>query len=244
LGKNVKVLAQLQEIDLKIDSARGEKQALQEGVDSLEKRVEEMRLEIAGQNSELETVEDEKKALEENLVAETEAITKSEARLRDIKTQKEYQAVSKEIAAAKKVKNEVDEQILQKITRSDELKTVIGDRERELCDLEATATGQKDELLEQIEKLDAIIGENLASREVTARVISPSMIKKYTMLRERRQGVAVVEARNGSCLGCNMNLPPQLFNSLYKIENLVACPHCQRLLFLRPEDEDTSTESK
>jgi predicted nucleic acid-binding Zn-ribbon protein len=240
LGKNVKVLAQLQEIDLKIDSARGEKQALQEGVDSLEKRVEEMRLEIAGQSAELEAVDAEKKAFEENLAAEAEAIARSETRLRDIKTQKEYQAVSKEIAAAKKVKGEVEEQILQKIARSDELKAVIGERERELLELEATATDQKNELLGQIEKLDAIIDENLASREVTAQVISPSMIKKYTMLRERRQGIAIVEARNGSCLGCNMNLPPQLFNSLYKRENLIACPHCQRLLFLHPEEDTES----
>jgi predicted nucleic acid-binding Zn-ribbon protein len=240
LGKNVKVLAQLQEIDLRIDSARGEKQALQEGVHSLERRVEEMRLDIAGQNAELETVEGEKRALEENLTTETEAITRSEARLRDIKTQKEYQAVSKEIAAAKKVKSEVEEQILQKITRSDELKAVIGERERVLQELEATAAGQKDELLGQIQKLDAIIDENLASREVTAQVISPSMIKKYTMLRDRRQGIAIVEARNGSCLGCNMNLPPQLFNSLFKRDSLIACPHCQRLLFLRPEGENSA----
>jgi uncharacterized protein len=240
LGKNVKVLAQLQEIDLKIDSARGEKQALQDGIFSLEKRVEEMRLEIAGKNADLETVDDEKRALEENLTTELEAITRSEARLRDIKTQKEYQAVSKEIAAAKKVKSEVEELILQKITRGDELKAVIGERERVLQELEATSGGQKDELQGQIEKLDAIIDENLASREVTAQVISPSMIKKYTLLRERRQGVAVVEARNGSCLGCNMNLPPQLFNSLFKRDNLIACPHCQRLLFLRPEGEDTA----
>jgi predicted nucleic acid-binding Zn-ribbon protein len=239
LGKNVKVLAQLQEIDLKIDSARGEKQSLQEGISSLEKRVEEMRIEIAGQNAELEAVEGEKRALEENVAAETEAIAKSETRLRDIKTQKEYQAVSKEIAAAKKVKNEVEEQILQIITRSDALKAAIGDRERELLELEATSTGQKDEFLGRIEKLDAIINESLASREVTAQVISPSMIKKYTMLRERRQGIAIVEARNGSCLGCNMNLPPQVFNSLFKRDSLIACPHCQRLLFLRPEGEDT-----
>lgn len=239
MGKNVKVLALLQEIDLKIDSARGEKQSLQEGISALETKVEEMRQDIACQNAELEAVEGEKRALEENIAAETDAIARSETRLRDIKTQKEYQAVSKEIAAAKKVKSEVEEQILQIITRSDALKAAIGDRERELLELETASGGQKGELLARIEQLDAIIDENLASREATAQAISPSMIKKYTMLRERRQGVAIVEARNGSCLGCNMNLPPQVFNSLFKIDSLVACPHCQRLLFLRPEGEDT-----
>lgn len=241
MGKNVKVLAQLQEIDLQIDSARCEKQALQDGIFSLEKKVEEMRLGIAGQNAELEVVEGEKVVLEENMAVETEAIARSEARLRDIKTQKEYQAVSKEIAAAKKVKSEVEEQILQKITRGDELRAALGAMDSELRELEDAASGQRDDLLGQIEKLDAIIAEGLSSREAIAQAVSPSMIKKYTMLRERRQGIAIVEARNGSCLGCNMNLPPQLFNSLFKRENLIACPHCQRLLFIQPESDNAAS---
>jgi len=77
LGKNVKVLAQLQEIDLKIDSARGEKQSFQEGISALETKVEEMRQDIACQAAELEAVEGEKRALEENIAAETDAIASS-----------------------------------------------------------------------------------------------------------------------------------------------------------------------
>ncbi|NMC74677.1 MAG: hypothetical protein GYA56_10030, partial [Geobacteraceae bacterium] len=157
MGKNVKVLAQLQEIDLKIDSACSEKQSLQEGISALERRVEEMRQDIAVHNAELEAVEGEKRALEENAAAETDAIARSETRLRDIKTQKEYQAVSKEIAAAKKVKSEIEEQMLQINTRCDALRAAIGDRERELQDLEAESINRKDELLARIGELDAVI---------------------------------------------------------------------------------------
>jgi predicted nucleic acid-binding Zn-ribbon protein len=240
LGKNVKLLAQLQEIDLRIDSARGEKQIMQESVLSLEKKLEDMQEEIAGHNAGLETLDGEKRALEENLAAETDAVAKSEVRLRDIKTQKEYQAVSKEIAAAKKAIGEVEEQILQKIKECDDLKTLILEKEGALRELEASAASQKVELGERISKLDALIGESLASWEASAQVISPSMIKKYMKLREKRHGVAIAEARNGSCLGCNMNLPPQVFNSLYKVDNLVVCPHCQRMLFLRPQAEEAA----
>lgn len=239
MGKNVRILAQLQEIDLKIDSTRGEKQALQEEIDALEAKAEEMRQAIAAQNAELVAVEEEKGALEENLAAEAEAINRSEARLREIKTQKEYQAVSKEIAAAKKVKGDLEEQVLQKITRTEELRGIIGEKEKEMLDFDASSVGVRQELLARIENLEAAIASDTATREAAAKGVSPSMMKRYLMLRERRQGVAIAEARGGSCLGCNMNLPPQLFNSLYKVENLVACPHCQRLLYLRQEAEET-----
>jgi hypothetical protein len=56
--------------------------------------------------------------------------------------------------------------------------------------------------------------------------------KRYQLLFDRRGGMAVVEARNGACLGCNMHLPPQLFNSLFQTQEIQSCPHCNRLLFV------------
>ncbi len=242
MGKNVKILAQLQEIDLKIDSSRGEKQSLMEEIASLEEKVGELRRSVSGYGADLDTVEEEKQALEENLATETDAINRSEGRLREIKTQKEYQAVSKEIAAAKKVKAELEDQILQKISRIEELKAAISDQSMALDEFETGASAQESELKDKVERLESEISTDLEFREAAAKQVAPSMMKRYDKLREKRQGVAIVEARSGSCLGCNMNLPPQLFNSLFKADNLVQCPHCQRLLFLRQEGEDTQAQ--
>jgi uncharacterized protein len=236
LGKNVKILAQLQEIDLKIDASQLEVGALQAEAELLAARAEEMQQGIAVQQAELEAVAGEKQALEENLAVETEAISRSESRLREIKTQKEYQAVSKEVATAKKVKDELEEQVLQKIAGIEELKASVDLKESELRAFEETAAAQKDELQAKIAQLETVIAADNAVRETTAGGITPSMMKRYATLRERRQGVAIVEARSGSCLGCNMNLPPQLFNSLFKADSLITCPHCQRILFLRQEE--------
>ncbi|MEA5115322.1 MAG: C4-type zinc ribbon domain-containing protein [Geobacteraceae bacterium] len=243
MGKNVMILAQLQEIDLKIDSSRGEKQSLMEEIAFLQEKVGELKRSVAGYGADLDLVEEEKRALEENLAAETDAISRSEGRLREIKTQKEYQAVSKEIAAAKKVKTELEDQILVKISRIEELKSAIVDQSKALDEFEASASSQENELKEKVARLETAIGSELESREATAKQVSPSMMKRYDKLRERRQGVAVAEARSGSCLGCNMNLPPQVFNSLFKADNMVPCPHCQRLLFLRQEGQDTQDQS-
>lgn len=237
----MKILAQLQEIDLKIDSSRGEKQSLMEEIASLQEKVDELRRSVAGYGADLGLFEEEKRLLEENLAKEADAISRSEGRLREIKTQKEYQAVSKEIATAKKVKAELEDQILQKITKIDELKAAITDQSGALDEFESTASSQENELKEKVALLEAAINTDLESREATAQQVPATMIKRYDKLREKRQGVAIAEAKSGSCLGCNMNLPPQVYNSLFKADNLVQCPHCQRLLFLRQEAEDTQT---
>ncbi|MRR53839.1 MAG: hypothetical protein EG824_09635 [Deltaproteobacteria bacterium] len=240
MGKNVRILAQLQEIDLKIDSSRGETQALQSEIHSLEAQTEEKQLEIAQQKSELSAVEEEKKILEENLASESDSIARSEERLREIKTQKEYQAVSKEIAAAKKVKADLEDQILQKITRSDELNALVTEKEGYLREFEVNSSVRKGELRARIDQLEADISAVSVARDETAKAVAPAMMKRYETLREKRQGVAIAEAKGGSCLGCNMNLPPQLFNSLFKEDTYVTCPHCQRLLFMRDAGGDVA----
>jgi predicted nucleic acid-binding Zn-ribbon protein len=237
LGKNLKLLEELQAIDLKLDSWRGEKEALLTEMVALERKLEDVLAAIAEKNAELTAIDEEKLGLDETLAAETENITKSEARLRDIKTQKEYQAVSKEIASAKKIKAEMEEQLLQRIALADEIKASVTEMEENSKVMATQVTAQKSAILEKIERLEAGIDADIVTRQSAIKNIPASVVNRYTMLREKRQGLAVVEARNGSCLGCNMNLPPQVYNNLFKADNLITCPHCQRLLFLRQEED-------
>ena len=65
--------------------------------------------------------------------------------------------------------------------------------------------------------------------------LSSSLVRRYTQLRDQRRGQAVAEARDGSCMGCNMQLPPQLYNTLFKGDEMYFCPHCQRILILKQE---------
>jgi hypothetical protein len=55
------------------------------------------------------------------------------------------------------------------------------------------------------------------------------------MIFSRRGGLAVVEIRGGTCQGCHMNIPPQLFNLIQRNEQVIPCPNCQRILHWRPE---------
>ncbi len=51
------------------------------------------------------------------------------------------------------------------------------------------------------------------------------------MIKGRRNGIAVVSARSSICSGCNMNLPPQLYNELQRSEELICCPNCNRIIY-------------
>ncbi len=240
MGNNLKFLEELQAIDLKLDAFQSERLGFQKQLLDLDEKLGVARDALSAKQDELNTVEQEKTALEDNLAAESESINRSEIRLKEIKTQKEYQAVSKEISAARKIKADLEEQLLQKIARIDELKVEIDALESDLSMLGQNIESQKSEIQKKVEELEISSSTDIAERESLVKSIQPALLNRYTKLRERRQGLAVAEARNGSCLGCNMNLPPQVYNNLYNADNLITCPHCQRLLYLRQQDEIVS----
>lgn len=235
MHKNLKMLDKLQEIDLKIDSFKGEKESLLEAQTLQDGKVAAAEAGIAEKKNELALFDEEKRGLEENLTAEADNISRSEVRLKEIKTQKEYQAVSKEITTARKLKAELEEQTLQKIARIDELQAEITGMEENLVSLKENVAAQQEELQGKIDRLEEGISQDVEGREEIVKGLPASIMRRYTLLREQRRGIAVVEAKGGSCLGCNMNLPPQLYNTLFRGDELITCPHCQRILVLRQE---------
>lgn len=237
MRKSLKMLDELQEIDLKIDSFKGEKEGMLQEQALLDSKVAEAESVITVKNAELSSLEEEKGGLEESLAIEAENITRSEGRIKEIKTQKEYQAVSKEITAARKQKAEMEEQVLQKIGRIEELKGEIAGLEENIAALQGNIASQKAEVQVRIDKLDEGILKDSTAREEIVKTLPSSIIRRYTLLREQRRGLAVAAAKGGSCLGCNMNLPPQLYNTLFRGEELITCPHCQRMLILRQEEK-------
>jgi len=235
LRKNLKLLGELQGIDLKIDVLHGEKDALLGEIAALEDNVTIARNAIDEKNGQAEELETAKKSLEENLATEAENIVRSEARLKEIKTQKEYQAVSKEISSAKKLTSELEEQILQKTAQLEELQAQIAEKEENLKSLEANISAQQGEVQSKVDKLESDIAIGIAAKDATVKSLPASMVKRYQKLRDQRKGIAVVEAKDGCCLGCNMNLPPQVYNLLFRGEEIITCPHCQRVLLLHQE---------
>lgn len=235
MKKRLEMLEQLQEIDYLIDNLKTARNGLTGEMDGIEQALTDARQELAGLENRVVRLEQEKVELEASQAVEQENIRRSETNMKEIKTNKEYQAVGREIAAARKQAAELDEQTLQKIGLIDELNTEIAALKDTLAELELNTSLRRDEKQAEIDKIQQDIDEDVARREAITKELPASIVKRYNALREQRRGQAVAIARDGYCLGCNMNLPPQLYNSLFKGDELISCPHCQRVLILKQQ---------
>lgn len=233
MQKKLKRLEELQELDLRVDGLVSAKDQLISRGEALRMQVEEGRSLLEARRGEMEAVEEERRQLDDNSALERDNVTRSEARLREIKTQKEYQAVQREITAAKKLLGEFEEQSLQLMARLEEMSALIASEAEKLAALEEESGAGEAEVKVEVDRILQEIGQENDTREKLVAEIPSSLLKRYGLLREQRRGIAVVEARDGSCLGCNMQIPPQMYNLLFRGDDIQTCPHCQRVLVLK-----------
>lgn len=224
-------LVALQTVDLKIQEMERVKGEIPERIASLEGDFRKEEEKTLGEITELERLQKQRRQKEKDLEEEVERVKKAEARVFEIKTNKEYQAVLKEIENAKKLNRQREEEILGILERIEEMQKQLGKGEKNLETKRKEVQQQVAELeLQAASFADEMAGE-VQQRERREKEISPDLLSKYRRLLEKRQGVAVAKVQNGVCHACNMNLRPQLYIELQKQESLIICPNCSRILF-------------
>ena len=237
MKKKLDMLEELQEVDQQIDALKAAQSGLQAELCGINQGVDAAREEVAVLEASLAKLEAEKLELESTHSAELENIVRSETNMKEIKTNKEFQAIGREITAARKQVTDLEESLLQKISQIEELSGTLAAKRNTCDELAENSARRVVEKQAEIDKVQSGIDADIARRENVTKEMPASLVKKFTILREQRRGQALAIARDGYCMGCNMHLPPQLYNNLYKYEELLSCPHCQRILILKLQQQ-------
>jgi predicted nucleic acid-binding Zn-ribbon protein len=231
-------LISLQAIDLEIDQIENAIKAEQGGLDqrisALAKReafINELQEQISAQQKESRNLEGE-------MADKMDHVRDRQSKMMQVQTGREQTALLKEIEDAKKSAKENEEKIVALMLTIEKLTAQITEEKNLL-------KGEKELVAEETEKVRATIEaitkgkkEKDQQRAEQATKIKPNTLRKYDTLRERRNGRAVVNVVDGVCQGCYMAIPPQLYNSLLRGDQLFDCPTCQRMIhYIRPTDE-------
>lgn len=227
----------LQEIDSELDNLTRKRIQIDQQIKEISKKIHEEEKKADELRELIEGKEKEQKEKEEELRKEEEAVKKWEMRLREIKKHREYQALLMEIHEAKKANAKLEEEILEIIGELDTLKNqldrneaVVRELKNELAYLQKVAEGEGSEIAKKISMLKK-------KREETAKGINREIFSRYQLIREKRGGMAMAKAVDGICTGCYVSLPPQVYNEVLRMNKLIICPSCQRILYYKDEEE-------
>ncbi len=179
----------------------------------------------------LEKTAEELKSLRFSLDEAERARENSEKQMEVISTQREFEALEKEIKDASSREQSLRKSLLAKEKYFSELQEQLEEHEQlmEIQEEEVkTETDKKDKQLSM--KEDEL--NQLQSQENTLTPgIDESILFKFERIIKNKAGVGIVPIHGMVCQGCHMTLPVQFVNDVRKGDDFRFCPYCSRVLY-------------
>lgn len=173
-----------------------------------------------------------------SLLAEAEgAREQAEKNMDVINTQREYEALDKEIRDA----SEKEQQYRKDLQKEER---VLGELDEQMKQTAALIEQQEQELAERRAGIEAEIAEKTAQLEDLSREeadlipgLDPEVLFKFERIIRNKMGRGIVAIKGGVCTGCHMILPAQFANLVRLGEEIVFCPYCSRILFYEESEQ-------
>ncbi len=231
LRDKLKALEELQSIDLEVAGVRGEAEAIPARKADIEAGVAVARKAYESEKVRLDDNERERRQIESLLSMERDKVKKWEGRLGEIKTPREYAALSREIDIAKKANDTQSEQLRTLSAAAQEIAKAVETAADALSDRELSAHDELKALDRKAAEFGARLQDLEKRRGEAAVRVEASLLSKYVNIRRRRAGIAVAPVVGATCRGCNRNIPPQLSIVLQRADSVETCPNCHRIIY-------------
>jgi len=231
LREKLKALEELQQIDLDRDGVLTEREGIAPRRTELEGQIREARRAYDEDKGRLEANERERRQIETLLAMERDKVKKWEGRLGEIRTPREYAALSREIDIARKTNDTQSEQLKALTAQAAEIQKALEERAEWLAEQEEAAQGGLQELEARFRAVEERLQQLEGRRAEAVRAVEPSLLSKYENIRRRRAGVALSPVAGMTCKGCNRNVPPQLAIILQRADSIETCPNCHRIIY-------------
>jgi hypothetical protein len=229
--EKLKALFELQTLHTQIDNIRQTRGELPMEVAYLEDEVAGLETRIQKIKSDLDDLEDSI-VTRKNLIKDSLAATKKyETQLSDVKNNREYDAISKEIEI-QGLEIQVSEKKIKEYSFEIQNKTEVYENAL------ANITERKNDLELKKAELDMITAETekdeagiLVKAKEAEKHIEDRLLVAYNRLRSNaKNGLAVVSIKRDSCSGCFNQIPPQRQLDIRQRKRIIVCEHCGRIL--------------
>ncbi|MBK9985046.1 MAG: hypothetical protein IPP15_22240 [Saprospiraceae bacterium] len=229
--EKLRQLYALQKADTKIDEIEILKGELPIEVSDLEDEITGLETRLKNLN---ETAKDIEKEGQKFLtrISEGEALIKKYTKqLDDVKNNREFDALSKELEMQKLEIQLAEKKARENAEKVNAKNAVIKEVKDKYKAKKANLDLKKDELKSIVAKTEK---DEKALRKIAATaeaVIDPRLLNAYHRIRNNyRNGLALVAIERDSCGGCFNQIPPQIQLEVSQRKKIIACEHCGRIL--------------
>ena len=231
VASKLESLLKLQSIDSQLDEIKRVRGDLPEEVRDLED-------EIAGYEVRVQKFDEEIHNLKEQIASRKQAIKDSENLIRkyeeqqqNVRNNREFDAISKEIELQKLEIQISEKKIRESLYQIDQKGQEIGGTKQRLEERLIDLNSKNGELQVIISESEEDERKLMEERQKAESVIEDRLVMAYTRIRGNvRNGLAVVTVKRDACGGCFNTVPPQRQADIASHKKIIVCEHCGRIL--------------
>ncbi len=240
MENKLRLLLALQRVDSNLDDLEDLKGDLPKDINELKDKIHEKEQLKKDLEETVKRSYVERDEADSEIISLKEKIEKYKTQQFEVKSNKQYDALGKEIDYSQeritKLTKEL-EQLEGKANLAKEDSKLLGP---EIESMQA-------ELKEKSEELSLVSKENEEEelklrheREKIVARIQKAELQMYERIRKAKGGLAVVPVKRNSCGGCYNRVPPQRVLELRKNSHITSCERCGRILVSEELANDTS----
>jgi uncharacterized protein len=175
-----------------------------------------------------------RREIEKDLAAVQGRLSKYKNQLMEVKTNKEYQAMQKEMSVAEQEISDFETRMLERMEEADALAIELKAVQTALTSAQTEITRDRQALEHERTTVDDDLKRVSEERARTAAQVGAELLALFDRVAHGRRGVAMAEARDGLCTVCHVRLRPQVFNQARRNTDIVQCDSCTRILYYVP----------
>ena len=233
MKKNLLLLIKLQECDSQLVSLSTKKIKLPGKIAKLEEEFHLFKNGIEQNKRKYDELKARRIESENKIKKINEGMVKTKERLLEVKNNKEYQAMLKEIEIAESSRGDIETEIISILEELDKLSILVKKDEEILSQHRNEYEAEKKIIETDLNTIDADTVSWEQKRADLRKDVSADILARYEKVKNRNNGVGVISVWKEVCNGCHMNIPPQLYNELQKTTELLSCPNCNRIMYFQ-----------
>ena len=225
------LLAELQQVDIDIAALERKLAGVQGQLDGFELKLTTMQGQIEEHQNQIGELQKQYRQDESDVRSIYDTIAKTQAKLNSVKTNKEYQAMLKAIEDLEHKKGNLEDQMLGALERIESAESESTSLNADFDDLKQEIEERITEINQKADKQRGELNRLQQEREATWNQLSQKLQAVYQRVSQQGKGIGVAAVADALCQVCRVNIPSQLFIDVMRMNTIMQCPNCQRIMY-------------
>jgi hypothetical protein len=237
-------LIQLQELDNILKQFSAELSDIPRLINQIEKKIKADSDLLIKAKDRLGQNQKKRRELEAEVKDLKTLVAKFKRQLNEVKTNKEYTSLLKEIQDTQTRIDSLEDEIIKELLVADEIEEEIRAATMKQKNEEEHLKQEIEALNRRKKELELQKNQLLKQKEELIPAIPKAQLNLYLSISRKRGGIALSKVVDEFCSMCQLRIRPQMLNEIRDRSKIHLCESCGRILYFESSSEESTEEAE